>query len=184
MKKIKDRILLGAITGALVSAPFQMLDVWLDKRGITDVNYGPSAARIFLTKKKSKTLGGRVISAAINTVNTGAVATFITYTLSLTGKDNAIMKGTGVGALMWVGLAGFLTRVGLNIKSKQPGAPLISLAFHLLFGAMCGYTITKLGDDSLFPDRSVREQQKVPVVYTEANNSAYARTSTTSPNEG
>lgn len=176
MKKIKDRILLGAITGVLVSAPLQLLDIWLDKRGITDVNYGPSAAKIFLTKEKTKSPGGRVISAAINIVNTGAVATFITYIISLTGKDKAIVKGAGVGSLMWVGLAGFLSRVGLNIKSKRPSSPLISLAFHLVFGAMCGYTITKLGDDSLFPDRSVSEQQKVPVVYTGANASVYAKT--------
>lgn len=183
MQKIKDRILLGAITGTLVSAPLQVFDIWLDKRGITDVNYGPSAAKIFLTKNKTKTTGGRIIAAAINTVNTGAVATAIAYTLSLTGKDNAMVKGAGIGALMWVGLAGFLSRVGLNIKSEKPSSPLTSLALHLIFGAMCGYTITKLGDDSLFPDSNVREQQKVPVFYTGANASPYTRTSTTLPNE-
>jgi len=183
MKKIKDRILLGAITGALVSAPQQVIDIWMDRRGITDVAYGPTAAKIFLTKKQTKTPGGRVISAVINTINTGAVATSIVYTLSLTGKDYAVVKGAGMGALMWVGIAGLLSNVAMNIKSERPSAPLISLAHHLLFGAMCGYTITKLGDDSLFPDSSVREQQKVPVVYTGVNGSAHARTSITPTNE-
>ncbi len=87
MRKVKDRILLGAITGTLVSVPLQICDVWLDMRGITDVNYGPNAARIFLTKKKAKSPGGRIISAVINTVNTGLIGTVITYTLSLTGKE-------------------------------------------------------------------------------------------------
>ncbi len=183
MRKIKDRILLGSIIGALVSVPLQICDVWLDMRGITDVNYGPNAAKIFLKKKKAKSLGGRIIAAAINTVNTGLVGTVITYTLSLTGKDNATVKGAGVGALMWIGLAGLFTNKVLNIKSKQPMSPLISLGFHLLFGAGCGYMISKLGDDSLFPNSSIRNQQKVPIVYTGTLNKAQKKSNISSPTE-
>jgi len=62
------------------------------------------------------------------------------------------MKGAGIGSLMWVGIAGLLSNVWLNIKSKKPRTSLISLAKHLLFGAMCSYMITKIGDNSLFPD--------------------------------
>jgi len=70
---------------------------------------------------------------------------------------------------MWVGLAGLLYRVGLNIKSKNPNSPLINLTLHLLFGTMCGYLITKLGDDSLFPNKNFKDQVKIPVVYSGDN---------------
>jgi len=52
--KIKDRIILGSITGVLASVVPQMLDMWIHKKGITDVTYGPNAANIFLTKKQTK----------------------------------------------------------------------------------------------------------------------------------
>jgi hypothetical protein len=169
MKKIKDRIVLGAVTGTVVSIPMQLLDVYLNKHGMTDVAYGPTAAKLFLKKKQTRTLGGRVVSAAVNAVNTGAVGTSIVYMLSLSGKDKAVIKGAGIGALMWVGVAGFLSNKGLNVVSKKPATPLFSLALHLLFGGMSAYTITKLGDESLFPDKRVQDREKVPVLYTGAN---------------
>lgn len=127
---------------------------------MTDVAYGTSAGRIFLTKTKIKTPGGRIVSVLINTINAGTVATSITYILSLTGKDHAVVKGAGTGAFMWVCLAGFILSIGMNVKSKKPISPLINLPLHILFGAMCGYTIIKLGDNSLFPDKNVENQKK------------------------
>ena len=166
MRKIKDRIILGAITGLIVSPPFQIIDALIHKRGITDVPYGYSASKIFLTKKATKTPASKVMSVVINIANSGLVATSIVYTLSLTGKDKALIKGAGVGTMMWVGVAGLFSNVVLNVKSKRPITPLISLVEHVLFGSLCSYVITKLGDDSLFPDKEVKNQKNIPVVYT------------------
>lgn len=167
MRKIKDRITLGAITGIVISAPFQMFDALIHELKITDVSYGYSASNLFLTKDKTTTSGGKTISSLVNFVNSGLVATAITYTLALTGKDKAILKGVGIGAMMWVGISGLISNVGLNIKSKKPSTPLISFAEHLLHGAMCSYMITKIGDDSLFPDNNnVNKHDKIPVVYS------------------
>lgn len=166
MKKIKDRITIGVISGVLSSAPLQIFDALIHDRGITDVPYGYSASRIFLKKDKTKSPASKALSAAINFTNSSIVATAIVYTLSLTGKDKALLKGVGIATLMWIGIAGMISKVGLNIQSKRPITPIISLAQHVVFGAMCSYIITRFGDDSLFPAKKVSQQNKIPVVYT------------------
>ncbi|MTI85653.1 MAG: hypothetical protein FH756_17585 [Firmicutes bacterium] len=166
MKKIKDRIILGAISGVVTSVPVQIIDALLHERGITDVPYGYSASRIFLAKNKTKSPASKALSALINFTNAGLVGTTIAYTLSLTGKDKAIIKGAGVGTIMWVSIAGLLSNVGLNVQSKKPATPLLSFAEHVIFGTVCSSIITKISDDSLFPDKDIREQDKIPLVYT------------------
>jgi len=166
LKKIKDRILLGGISGVIASIPFQILSAYLHKQGVTDVPYGYSASKIFLTKETTKTSGGKVLSVPINFISVSVVGSLITYTLSYTGKDHAIIKGAGIGSLMWVGFSGLISNVGLNIKSKKPVTHYYELCQHALFGAICSKLITTLGDNSLFPDKNIKEQEKVPVIYT------------------
>lgn len=170
MKKIKDRILLGAITGIAVSAPLQIVDALIHWRKITDVSYGYSASRLFLKKKESKTPGGKAVSSIVNFINAALTATSIAYILSITGKDNAIVKGAGAGALMWVGLNGILSTAILGTKSKKPATPLSAFTLHLLLGALCSYVIIKTGDERLFPEEkynNVSKQDKIPVFNTE-----------------
>lgn len=164
MRKIKDRLVLGAIAGMVTSLPIQIFDALMHENGITDLSYAYSASRIFLTKKKTKTLPGKAVSAIVNFANSSTVATAITYILSLTGKDYALLKGAGIGTMMWVGIGGLMSSIGLKIKSKRPITPLILLGQHIIFGVMCSYIIIKLGDNSIFPDKHIQKQTKVPVI--------------------
>lgn len=102
----------------------------------------------------------------VNFTSSGLAGTAITYIFALTGKDKATIKGAGIGAMMWVGIAGLLTNLGLKVQSKKPATPLINLAEHIFFGALCGSIIAKMGQDSLFPDETVRDKEKVPVFYS------------------
>ncbi len=166
MKKIKDRIVLGAISGLAVMVPVLIVNTLMHRKGKTDVPYGLSAAKLFLTDKAAQTPGGKMLSFLVNSVNVSMTSTTLTYVLSLTGKEYALFKGAGVGTIFWLGIAGLLSSTGLNIKSKRPGTPIISFLEHSIGGAANAYLITKLGDDSLFPDKEVRAQEKIPVVYT------------------
>lgn len=166
MGKIKDRIILGSISGLLIGIPFQILNAQLHKNKITDISYGLSASKLFLVKNKTKTTGGKALAVLINCINAGLTGTAITYLLAGTGKDKATIKGAGVGAVLWVMVNGLLSNVGLNIKSKKPITPLLSFFEHAFSGALMGFLVTKFGDDSLFPDQEVREQDKIPILYT------------------
>lgn len=166
MKKFKDRITLGAVAGILASIPLQVFATLTHKYKITDVSYYYSASALFLNKDKTDTLGGKLISILVTCFGTGATGSFIAYLLSLTGKDNAMLKGAGVGAMQWIGMTGLLANKGLNVRSKRTITPLIGLFEHLSHGALCGYLITRMGDESLFPDKEVSEQEEIPVFYT------------------
>lgn len=160
MKKIKDRILVGAISGMIVSVPFQIFNALIHKKGITDVSYSYADSKIFLDKSVIKTPGAKVLSSLINFTGTAIFGTAASYTLSFTGKDKAAIKGAGIGAIMWISVAGLLTNLGLNTRSKRPSTPIISLGEHILSGALCGLLITKIGHNSLFPNEATREQEK------------------------
>lgn len=166
MKKIKDRMILGSISALAINLPYQAYNALLHKNGKTDVPYAYSASRLFLTKKASHTNGGKLLSAIINLANVSMAGTAVAYTLSLTGKDYAILKGAGMGTMMWLSGAGLLSKLGLGIESKNAKTPLISLMEHSSYFALCAYLITKLGDESLFPEKRVKRQEKVPVIYT------------------
>jgi len=83
----------------VASAPLQIFNALLHERGVTDLPYGYSASKIFLTKQKTKTPASKALSVLINFTASGIVATALTYTLSLTGKDKAVLKGAGFGAI-------------------------------------------------------------------------------------
>lgn len=166
MRKINDRIILGTISGIISSATLQIIDAILYRLRITDLPFVYLASKVFLTKKKTKTTTGIVTSSIVNFANSGFISTLITYILSLTGKDRALIKGAGFGILMWIFIAGLLSNLGLNIKSKRPLTPLVNLGEHILFGTLCGYLITKFGDNSLFPNDNVRKRTKIPVIYS------------------
>lgn len=152
MSKIKDRIFLGIITGVISSIPGRLLNACEYRAGLTEAKYGQMAANLFVDKKKVDTIEGRAIGAFVNGILTGVGGTFAVYLLSMTGRDKAAVKGMGIGLLLWLALFGLTPRAGLVEKPRKPLTSLLGLIDHLIFGALCGLTASKLGDDSLFPD--------------------------------
>ena len=99
MKKIKDRIILGAISGILASWPLRLSNALQYKLGLTELRYDQIASPLFIPKNKKDTPGAIALGEIINIMNTGVVGVLTTYILSLTGRDKAIIKGMGVGSM-------------------------------------------------------------------------------------
>ena len=171
--KIKDRIILGAISGILLSWPLRIVNALEYKLGLIDMRYDQISSALFIPRKQKDTLRGIALGEIINIMNTGVVGVITSYILSLTGRDKAIIKGLGVGSMSWVFINGLIANLSLKIKSKNPITPFLALFDHAIWGALCGLFISKFGDDSLFPDADIRKQEKIPVVYTSSpqNNS-------------
>lgn len=166
MLKIKDRILLGALSGILASFPARIINRFTHAKGFTDKRYNPLAARIFLDKKEVKTTPGVLTGAIVNNINTAATGVAMTYLLSATGRDNAILKGMGISAFMWVLVDGVVSGHLLKVKSKKPIGPITHLAEHLFYGALCATLITRLGYESLFPPKEKNSPKRTPLLYT------------------
>ena len=152
--KIKDRILLGIVSGLAASMPGRVLNELEFKRGLTDQTYEQTASSIFVKRKQIKTMPGKAIGIVANQALAASTGVLTAYVLSATGRDHAVLKGMGVGTLYWMALRGLPSKLGLALPQKKPLTPLLSLLDHLIFGATLGYLTGKLGHDRLFPDKT------------------------------
>lgn len=152
--KIKDRILLGIVSGLAASIPGRALNELEYKRGLTDQTYEQAASYVFIRRKQIQTLPGKAIGIIANQALAATTGVLTAYVLSSTGRDHAILKGMGIGILYWMALRGLPSKLGFAFPQKKPLTPLLSLLDHLIFGATLGYLTDKLGDDSLFPGKA------------------------------
>ncbi len=168
MKKIKDRIILGAVCGLIAGAIGRATNAIEFKTGLTDITADQLGSGLFMPKRdaKANTIESKIIASLVNNTIVGVTGVIVTYILSVTGRDKAIIKGVGMGALQWVGIYGLMSRLGLTVKSKKPIAHILSFFDHAVFGATIGLLASKIGDDSLFPDKEVKKSEKLPLVAT------------------
>lgn len=162
MQKIKDRVMLGILSGFLASIPSRAINTWEYKQGFTETKYDRIAANLFLPKRKAGSRQGEMLGALTNQINTSLTGVLVTYILSKTGRDKAMVKGAGVTSMAWLGIYGLTARAGLFAQSKKPLPHFLSFADHALFGALCGLFSAKLGDDSLFPGAKTRDKREQP----------------------
>lgn len=163
MKKIKDRVLLGIVSGLIAAIPGRLLNTAEYSAGLTDAKYSHMAASLFTNKENSDL--GQLLGSVANEAMVTTTGVAITYTLSATGRDSAVIKGIGVGTMYWFGLYGLTSALGILPKSKKPLSPLLGFVDHIIFGASCGLIASKLGDDSLFPDNEIKTpEDKLPLI--------------------
>lgn len=152
MRKIKDRILLGTVSGVLAGQAAKIVMGQVHTKS-HDYRFRTGAS-LFLPKKevKASTVESRIISSIMNNALTSASGILITYLFYFTGRDFALIKGAGIGVMQWIGIYGLLSKLELTIKSNDPTTHILSAVDHGFFGALTGLLVSKIGDDSLFPD--------------------------------
>lgn len=66
MQKIKDRFLLGIVTGIVASLPGRVMNKIEFELGLTDSRYEQMAASLFVNKKDSHSVQGKIIGKIAN----------------------------------------------------------------------------------------------------------------------
>ena len=162
MRKIKDRVILGAISGIIAGGIGKGLSAIWYKAGWSEMRFNQPAASLFLTHKEAKknTLAGKTIASLVNNTMLGTSGVIVAYMLSFTGRDYAIIKGAGVGMIQWIGIWGVFSKLRVTIKSYKPLTHLLRGLDHMIYGAIMGFLVSKLGDESLFPDHQQRTNKK------------------------
>ncbi|MEW6171447.1 MAG: hypothetical protein AB1510_00040 [Bacillota bacterium] len=167
MIRLKDRIVLGACCALLASLPPKLANTIEYRLGLTDEQYNQTASSLLLSKSqaRSNSTESKIVGSLINNTVVAASGVIICYLLSISGRDKAVLKGAGFGAIQWVGVWGLTGRLGLKVWSKKPLTHILSFIDHLIFGAGTAWLVSKLGDDSLFPDtRALGPEEKLPLV--------------------
>ena len=165
MIKIKDRILLGIVSGIIASTPAKLINAFEQKKGLTVRRYNQIPISLFTQNKVDTSKKGNFLAAITNHVNSAAFGVFVTYLFSVSGRDNAALKGMGAAALGWITVNGLIGSQLLKQKSKNPIPPILSFFDHIMNGGLCGILVSKLGDDSLFPDsKPLKHEEKLPTI--------------------
>ncbi|HHT90438.1 MAG: hypothetical protein QM451_06065 [Bacillota bacterium] len=152
MKKLKDRILLGLVSGLVGGVVKNIAGEALVKRGYSEYSGPQRAAGILVPAHKITTTGGKIIGWLAEASISGLLGIATVYTLSLTGKDKALLKGIFLtGGTAWTALYGAMGTVGATrVQSPMPKTVISESITHGLYGAATAATAAYLGDDSLF----------------------------------
>ncbi len=118
MKKLKDRVFLGIVSGLIAAIPGRLLNTVEYRHGLVDSKYGQMAASLFTNKENSDL--GQLLGYITNQVLTTTTGVATAYTLSAAGRDFAPLKGMGLGIIYWLGLYGLGSKIGLSPKNKKP----------------------------------------------------------------
>lgn len=114
MKKIKDRVILGSVSALIPAAIGRLINGYEYRKGWTDEMYAQSASSMILPKSnaRSNSVESKIIGSFINNSLVCLVGTITTYFLSVTGRDKAVLKGAGVGAMFWITNWGLTGKLG------------------------------------------------------------------------
>lgn len=151
MAKIKDRLLLGAIAG-LGGNIIKIGMMQIAKRlKIAEFDGAETAAGILLPAHKLAEPRGKIVGYMGDAIVAGTLGVATTYILSLTGKDNAPLKGALSGMFMWTALYGATGSMGISkVRPASPKTVLSQFIAHSAYGAVAAALTTQFGDPGLF----------------------------------
>lgn len=155
MFKIKNRILLGIMSGITAGFIGGSLNASEYKLGLIDLKYTQIASALFLPKRKINTFEGKIIGSSVRYIIVSTISTLICYVLSFSGRNNAIIKSIGITMTTWLVAVELIPNFVLKIRSRKPLYRFLSILDHLLSGLIISKLILKFGDKSLFPEKKL-----------------------------
>ena len=150
--RIKDRVILGAFSGALSTTLLNFLDFLSIILHTNEWHIWQIAGSLFFTQEELKTIIALVLGGITHTTLTSCVGVVICYILFFTGRSLYIIKGIGVFLLFWIILFGGTLRLGITSISQPLGVPTNFAHFtgHLLDGILTSFFIIKFGDKKVW----------------------------------
>lgn len=153
------------VSGVIAGIPGKYINAFERRRGLTDLRYSRLSVNLFTPRNQVDSKNEKILAAIAISVTSGFFGVLVSYLLSVTGRDHAVLKGAGSAACGWIAVNGLLGGQVMKKKNKNPMAPILSFIDHLINGGLCGFLVSKLGDDSLFPDtKSLTKDEKLPTI--------------------
>lgn len=162
MKKINDPVILGIIAGLAgncLKTAGNLFNRYVLK--VSQFTYIEVAAGLFMRRKESHKPLGQIVGGIADFLIGSMMGVPLVYLLKYTKKDYALVKGIGIGGLIWIGMYGALGRAfgAWGFLPANASTNLSSFLNHSLYGIGASIVATKLGDPSLFAGTEDRPQQ-------------------------
>ncbi len=107
---MRDTIMIGTIAGFVANLTMVSFALTVKLFGFKFITTWETAANIFLAPKLIHTPTGYFIGVLAQLVLGAIFGITVAYVLRLTGKDFYILKGIGVGAVIWLASIGLFMR--------------------------------------------------------------------------
>jgi hypothetical protein len=108
---MRDTITIGVIAGFCGTLVMTIYKLVLLSLGYNFIPTWDTAAHIILNHHLCYTPVGYMIGFCLQFVLGSIFGIMVAYTLRLTGKDYYLLKGLGVGAIIWLGSLGLFMRL-------------------------------------------------------------------------
>jgi hypothetical protein len=165
--EIKDRFVLGVISGLAGNAVKMAVDEISLRQRISQRSFRTTAAGVWVSKKKEASSPlGQVLGGIFDFgfASLGGVATV--YFLSKTGRDHYLIKGATSGLVLGSFLSALLNVIPNNrVPPKDAASNLSYMLSHLLYGLTTTGVATYLGHPSIF-DTSPQDDYLPPTEIT------------------
>ncbi|MDW7673359.1 MAG: hypothetical protein SCK28_02360 [Bacillota bacterium] len=154
MKRIRDKIMLGVISGLIAAVPGRILNEIEHQKGLIDMDYTKIASTLFMDRNGSNSREGLLLGNIVNSIMLSLTGVATTYTLSKTGKDYKHIKGIGLSYMYGIVLGGVMPSLGLVYKPKQKRSYSLAVIDHTLLGILCAELVSRLGAKEVFEDEN------------------------------
>jgi hypothetical protein len=135
MVKMRDTITMGTIAG-LISATILSLFLGIVRLlGFKFITISETAASVILNRDLIHAPIGYLVGYLVHFTLGAVFGIVVGYTLRITGKDFYLLKGIGIGAVVWLVSIGFFMRL-LHIELQGRSSPLSNLMAILEFNIM------------------------------------------------
>jgi len=117
---MRDTITIGTIAGVVATTVMTLYKAILFLLGFQFISTWDSAAKIFLDASLIYTPIGYFIGFLGQYVLGSIFGVTVAYMLRFTGKDFYLLKGIGVGTMIWLGSLGFMMRIlAINLHGRS-----------------------------------------------------------------
>jgi hypothetical protein len=170
--KIKDRILLGVISGTIGNTVKTVIDEVSLRKKISQRSFRETAAGVWVSKKsEASNLEGQILGGLLD-FGLGTLGGIgVVHLLSKTGKDQLITKGVLSGISIGSVITALLSVFPQNkVKPKDAASNLSYMFSHAVYGIVTTYVVAGFGHPSLFDAKPLNDYLPPKELTTEEQN--------------
>jgi len=169
MQKIKDRHILGIVSGLCGSVVKTVFDEVSLRSKISQRSYRETAAGVWVnSRREAKSWKGHILGAMMDTGLSMLGGIVKVNLLSRNGRDHYVTKGAfyGVtyGSIVGALMSGFSTN---KVKPKDAASNLSYVLGNAAYGVVTTIVASNIGDDSIFDSQPINDSVKPRIQTTE-----------------
>jgi len=153
---MRDTIILGITSGLIGNVIKDISNYFIWRANKTEMLYGHYAASTLVEPVKTIELKNFLIGQALDMTYGAALGVPLVYLIKKTGRDYYLLKGAGLGLLLW----GILYNYGpASIKPKETKTHLSALFNNLLYGISTAQAAVSLAHPGIFPESNSKDSK-------------------------